>query len=303
MGKMSTFKIVEGLSAADYHAVKAVSASLLKAYAVTAEKGKAYEDGVVTISQETALFGSRFHCATLEPIVFASQYVERPATYPAPATHAKVKAGEIAAGHPLPWHTSAKVCEDWERQQTREAISASDYAAFQGMRQALLDDRRMRPYMLAEGKYELSLFAELDGIPVKARLDKLITDGAIVDLKSTQCAEPYAFTREIIKFHYDLQIYWYSMVAQLCGLPYNGMVLGACEKKPPYSVLCCELDTPAFNRGKDEALRCFELYKKCHKDKRWPGYIDQAAPYQVAFPSWYLTKQQPAEQVLYYLES
>lgn len=296
-------KIVENMPAAEYHAVPAVSASKLKWYGISAEKGKAAEDGLITISKETRDFGEAFHAATLEPITFLSRYVAKPETYPAPDSHAKVKKGEIQAGHPLPWNANAEICEDWEAAQNRKVMSARDFRAFQGMGLSLVNDDRMRPYMLAKGRCELSLFAEIDGIPIKARFDKLIDDGAVVDLKSAMSAEPFKFTRQCIFLKYHVQAWWYSMVMQLCGLPYQGFVFGAVEKTAPYAALCCELDSAAFNKGREEGERLFELYKKCHKEKRWPGYIDQKVPYQMSYPQWALDSQQTSEQIIYQLES
>lgn len=273
-------KIVEGMSDVAYHASPGLSSTILKAYGDSAEKGKAREDGVITISEKTAAFGSAFHCSALEPDRFSREYV----------------------GKPKDMSFTTKEGKAWRDGQSGKIVTADDMADFRGMSAALRRDERMGPFMRANGRNELSLFAEIDGVPVRARLDRLIDGGPIVDLKSTVSAEPFAFTRQMIKLHYDVQAFWYSKVLEACGIPFNGFVFGAVEKTPPYSVLCCELDDEAFNRGKEEGERIFELYKKCHKEKRWPGYIDQKIPFQVKFPRWYIDKQEEPEQVLYYLD-
>lgn len=305
--KAMTSRVVEGLPAEQYHSSLGLSSTVLKAYGASAEKGKAQEDGLITIGEKTREFGEQFHAATLEPAHFDLRYIAKPLTYPAPADYAKVKGTKnkpptMKEGDPLPWNGNAGICEEWEKAQTRNVISADDYAAFKGMGQALQNDERMGPFMRAKGRYELSLFAELDGVPVRARLDKLIDGGPIVDLKSTVSAEPFAFTRQMIKLRYHVQAFWYSRVLELCGIPFNGFVFGAVEKKPPYAVLCCELDDAAFNKGREEGERLFELYRKCHREKKWPGYVSQKIPYQIQYPRWALEMQNPAEQIIYELE-
>lgn len=298
-----SFRIVENLLDHEYHRSPGLSSTILKAYGASAEKGKATEDGIITIGEKVAAYGQAFHCATLEPAVFAKTYITKPETYPAPADHAKVKKGEIKPGHPLPWNGNAKICEDWEKQQTAKIISSDDLADFRGMSAALRRDERMGPFMRAAGRNELSLFAEIDGVPVRARLDRLIDGGSIVDLKSTVSSEPFAFTRQMIKLRYHVQAYWYARVLEACKLPFNGFVFGAVEKTAPYAVLCCELDDEAFNKGREEGERLFELYRKCHREKKWPGYISQAIPYQIKFPRWAIEMQNPAEQIIYEMET
>lgn len=273
-------KIIEDMHESDYHSSPGLSSTILKAYGTSAEKGKATEDGVIAIGEKTAAFGSAFHCSALEPERFSREYV----------------------GKPEGMSFTTKEGKAWRDAQSGKIVTADDLAGFRGMSAALYADERMGPFMRAKGRNELSLFAEIDGIPVRARLDRLIDGGPIVDLKSTVCAEPFAFTRQMIKLRYAVQAWFYSEVLKVCGLPFNGFVFGAVEKTAPYSVLCCELDDEAFNKGREEGERLFELYRKCHREKKWPGYISQSIPYQIKFPRWAIEMQNPAEQIIYDLE-
>ena len=77
----------------------------------------------------------------------------------------------------------------------------------------------------------------------------------------------------------------------------------AVEKEPPYAVLCAEFDAGSIEKGRTEYSRLVELYTKCHKEQRWPGYVDQEAPYQLTLPKWALESQEPSEQFIYQLEN
>lgn len=296
-------RLVENLRAWEYHASPGVSASKLKWYGVSAAHGKAAEDGQIKIGKDVAEFGEAFHAATLEPATFGERYVSNPETYPAQETHAKVKKGKIKAGDPLPWNANAKVCEDWKLEQTRKIISPKEFRSFQAMSDRLQQDQVCGPYLRTKGRYELSIFGELDGVPVRARLDKLTDAGVILDLKSTRCAKPFDFIRQCIFLKYHVQAWWYATLLQEAGESFNGFVFAASEKEAPNLAVAYELDSAAFNKGREEGIRLFDLYKKCHREKRWPGYVDQAIPFQMAYPRWAIEMQDPSEQIIYELEN
>ena len=94
---------------------------------------------------------------------------------------------------------------------------------------------------------EVSVFADLYGQPCKARLDAWHTDDGtgrplIVDLKTTQDADPETFARTALTYGYDHQMAHYRtiMEAETGTLPRFLFVL--VEEAAPYLVSVVELD-------------------------------------------------------------
>src|SRR5690606_14727166 len=193
-----------GMSNSDYHAQEAWASSTgLKA--LLPERYKAGG------STEALDFGTLFHTAVLEPDNLA-EYVALDAE----------KIGLQSDGTPAqnPTMTAA-----WKR-----AVAEAEAGGRTVIAQADLDlALRMRDALLAHdvaanlirdiaGTFEESAFAEVDGVPCRARFDKRIP-GAILDLKSTS-AKPgrESLTRTILDYGYDLSAAHYLAVADALGL-------------------------------------------------------------------------------------
>ena len=102
---------------------------------------------------------------------------------------------------------------------------------------------------------EVAVTWDYAGHKCKALIDGVL-DGRLLDLKSTQNAEPGAFKGEVFKYKYHGQMAWYS-----AGLAANGMPMPACilavEKSAPYSAGLYNLDPAWIDLGRalyDEAL-------------------------------------------------
>src|ERR1019366_10805266 len=94
------------------------------------------------------------------------------------------------------------------------------------------------PLLRAKGRMEVSIFDEWGGVPVRARLDKLTDEGAIIDLKKTVSAKPRDFIRQICYLGYAVQAAFYT---RMLGDAANGFAFIAQEANPPYPVFCCQL--------------------------------------------------------------
>jgi hypothetical protein len=121
------------------------------------------------------------------------------------------------------------------------------------------------------GQSEVSVFAEVDSVPSKARFDRL-AGTTVVDVKTTSAIpSPYELTRAVVSFGYDLSADHYLRVAAAAGIPVERFTLVFVGKEPPHYVTVCDLDESFLLRG--EALRDLALQRFCHPDftDAYPG--------------------------------
>lgn len=104
-------------------------------------------------------------------------------------------------------------------------------------------------YKLHQGRLshiECALTWERDGQPCKAMIDAVWTDdygnARLLDLKSTQNAEPQAFKGEVFKFRYHGQLAWYLDGLAANGIEVAGPSLLPVEKAAPYAAGLYGLD-------------------------------------------------------------
>lgn len=133
------------------------------------------------------------------------------------------------------------------------------------------------------GSPEVSVFAEVDGVPSKCRFDRLL-DGVGVDVKTTT-AKPgaHSLTRTVIDYGYDLQAVHYLEVARAAGIDLDRFVFVFVGKEPPHHVTVCDLDAAFLERG--AVLRDLALQRWLHPSmvEAYPG---QTGHLELALPRW-----------------
>jgi exodeoxyribonuclease VIII len=130
---------------------------------------------------------------------------------------------------------------------------------------------------------EVSLFAEIEGVQCKGRLDAL-HDGWIYDIKTTQDARPSAFLRQAYSLAYHVQAAMYLELARLCGLEPKGFVFFAVEVEPPNGCVAYPVSADALSAGHREMVRLLHLHKHCTETGEWPAY--DPAPVMLTLPAW-----------------
>ena len=102
------------------------------------------------------------------------------------------------------------------------ALTKGDFAKVELMVNALHGNPHIHKLLAHKERVcEASVFAEHPDtkLRMKARPDLYIeSKGLIVDIKTTQSAEPYQFTRQMAQLGYSLQAAWYVRTLQLAGL-------------------------------------------------------------------------------------
>lgn len=124
------------------------------------------------------------------------------------------------------------------------------------------------------GPAEVSMFADLGLKRVKVRIDKLINGGeAIVDIKTTVDASPYAFAKHIHQYAYHAQAALYGdvcrAVLELDEMP--DCYLVAVENKAPHDVVVYKLREQAIDLGRELYQEWIDKYLECEETDRWEG--------------------------------
>lgn len=211
--------------------------------------------------------GTATHMSILEPEKFAADYVVT--TLRRDKRNKKWKA--------------------YETEQTRlgkEILIKSEYDKTIAMRDAVLGNRKAASY-LQGGKAEQALLWTLQGDGVqfecKGRADYI--GGAIVDLKSTQCASPRAFAQSAAKYGYFGQAAWYSDGHFLSTGKRLPFVIVAVENAEPYIVTVFRVPDAAIAAGREQYLTLLGKLDYCQKNNFWGGYTE-ADEVDLEVPQW-----------------
>ena len=204
------------------------------------------------------------------------------------AAHALV----LGVGAPLreviadSWRT--KAAQD-ARQAARAAgetpLLSAEMRQVEDMATALAEHPRVAD-LLAGGAPEMSAFAEVGGVWLRARFDYLRGDG-ITDYKTTVCAHPDRFVRSAVDYGYHCQSAWYSDTAAALDLGDLPLTFVAQEKEPPYLVAVCDLPADMIAAGRARNAAAVDLFARCWESGEWPGYPTETVT--LTTPSWLRT--------------
>lgn len=223
------------------------------------------------------------------PDRFAERYCVRPETYPAPATHDKVKKGEIEVGAPLKWNANAKICEDWDRQNLRgrEAISKEEYNDASYAYSRLLADETIGQF-ISESLRQVMVVGEChhDGIVVPLRcLIDLQPDSqsqfsdCLGDTKTSRNASVRSFNRFAYDMGYHIQAAFdLDLFNAATGEMRSTWCLIVQENYRPFETARHILSQDFVSLGRMQYTSALERYVACLKagkpNEQWPGYND-----------------------------
>lgn len=250
-----------------YHADKsAVSKSQLARMSICPKYFKWVEDNPPDQSDDL-IVGSGFHKLVLEPMTFGEEFVVMP------NFDKRTKAGKEAY----------EVFVD--QTKGRQVITQEQYNTICGMRDSIMENKYA--VALLKGKHEKSMYGidELTNERIKTRPDcyRIIGNDddkrvLITDLKSCRSALNDDFTRDAIKYGYDLQSYMYSLNgSKVLKIPLENVsfVFIAVEKKPPYLVNILQADEFVLQRGEALYRQYIGMYHEAKTTNNWWGLNGQ----------------------------
>jgi exodeoxyribonuclease VIII len=170
-------------------------------------------------------------------------------------------------------------------------ISAAQAALVDGMAEAVLAHPEARAILETVAGREVSLFADVDGVPTRARFD--IYDGRNAgDLKSARDASPKGFNAAVGKYGYHIQDRWYSEAhTAITGTELESFHFLVVEATAPHLVGVYDLDFMWEDLAKDRTKRARELYMYCTSTDTWPGYQSG----HLTPPTWAIYENQEEE--------
>ena len=212
-------------------------------------------------------FGTATHTAVLEPDRFQADYALGPQ-----ATK------------------SSKAWKDAVAATDKILLTPDEYAAIQGMSVSLLQHDAARKALFDKaGKNEQSFFFQLNsGLKLKCRADRILSNGIIVDLKTTADASASAFSKSCANFGYHIQAAFYIKVIELVtGVEPKGFAFVAVEKEPPYAVQVFKASDAMICYGMEkvnELLNDLRLLYEIPGEGPWPSYSAKAV--ELDLPTW-----------------
>lgn len=212
----------------------------------------------------------------------------------------KARAAEILANWGGPADATALDAAGFDREFAAVGIrlmSSSDMRLAKACAEGALRNRRLREMLEKPGSAEASVFAEVDGVKVKARFDWLPEpDGeqlVALDIKTAMTANPIKFGRTAANLEYAVQRSGYldvlSAATRLAMEP--ELLFAVVDKRPPHLVSLVGLDSPWPEIGKEKAAEARRIIRECEERERagdpdaWPDYGTDV--HYIQPPAWY----------------
>lgn len=258
------------MPADDYHAVRAVSSSALKAFILKCPaRARAVIEGRVKESTATMELGTAVHTAVLEADKFDLIY----------------RVGPEVSRATSEWKAFAAQCGI----DGVTPLKPSENATIIGMRESLWNDPGVSKILKACESRELSIFwnDEETGLYCKARIDIYgARVAALLDLKTTASACLDDFARTMFNQGYHIQIPWYTRGARAAGLSVNTSGILAIETVPDYVPCIFQIPPATFALGAKEIQKALPRLAECFNTGVWPGYMTDGRPVELNAPRW-----------------
>lgn len=301
--------------ASEYYAKQAVdrghpnyvmSRSELSAFANNPQSWKL---GLPNEETDATEWGSLLDLWLLTPDEFGKTVVVCPETYPAGPKHEKVRTGEIAAGDPLPWHSSATYCKDWVAQhEGKRIVSFKEMDALKDAAAAIARDEEARD-LIANSQKQVWVEAQYEDeetelvVPVKILIDlvpdenyrreagKLAFRQTLADFKTARSASQRTWQREVFSRRYHWQAKLYLDVWNAAFPETRDSFLQLIqESAEPYAIGRRIISEELLEMARVEYLHALRRYCRCLKEDFWPGYDDLPSDGMTTINGWTLVQ-------------
>lgn len=161
---------------------------------------------------------------------------------------------------------------DEQRANGLVVIGAADARKVDAMAESILAYTEARQVLESIAGREVSVFAEVEGVDVRARFD--IYDGVnAADLKTARDASPKGFNTSVGRYGYHVQDRFYQEAhTAVTGNELESFKFVVVESTAPYLVGVYDLDFMWEDIAKERTKRARELYRACTETGVWPGY-------------------------------
>jgi exodeoxyribonuclease VIII len=266
--------IYPGTPREQYDAIEAINISTLAHGLKSMAHLKCYLDEGKRESNDALRFGQLVHLVVFEPHLVETRVI------PAPDCDRRSKENKAR------WEAFETACEiDGKIGATPEELDTA-----RAIRDAILRDPETRELVDNPGQNELAVIwkDEETGLWCKGMLDRFTRYRewpAVIDLKTTQDCEEWAFFRSIAEHKYHVRAAWYlnglNTIAP-CGRRFLWL---AAEKKAPHQLKIYEAEADVLEPGNRAWRRVLNEYAEALKTNHWPTR-PVGAPIPAKLPPW-----------------
>lgn len=188
-------------------------------------------------TSEAMEFGSAFHHYVLENDTFYDEYYVLPIFEPT-----ELDKNGLVKAKTRGWKNTKDHKNQLEAYRAanlgKKEVSREDMERISGMERSIIKSFAADLIYSSERVCEKVLFSEIMGVPTRVKADVILPNRKIiVDLKSTQSANESDFTRDILKYGYDIQDNVYRQAFGNFFMEEFRFMFVAVEKEPPFT--CC----------------------------------------------------------------
>jgi hypothetical protein len=261
-------QIIHHLSNADYHALPSVSKSGLdlirKAPALFKHRRENPQP-----QTEAMRIGTLVHKIILEPDDFATEFAVCPKVDRRTAAgKAAWAAFEIEAGN-------------------RDLVDEAEFENLQAISRAVWAHPAAGKALGMLRDVEASIFwtdPETE-VECRCRPDGILSNGLIIDVKTTKDARVDEFVKSVANYRYHVQTAYYSDGYQAAiGDKPKGFAFIAVEPEPPHLVGFYVASEAMTLRGRSDYQQDLRTYQRCVEAGTWPGLPDE--PIVIDLPKW-----------------
>ena len=176
------------------------------------------------------------------------------------------------------------VCETAEG---RTILNPREAAQARAVADGVLRHAEARRLLTAPGTSEVTLSwtDPATGLPCKARLDRLLQSGIVLDCKGYGTSDPRVIGRRVVTLGAHLQAAHYLDGLRIARGIEARYLLICYETAPPYDVAVVELEPDgALALGRSERTRLMGRLAECEATGHWPGRCPELVPLEL--PAW-----------------
>jgi hypothetical protein len=141
------------------------------------------------------------------------------------------------------------------------------------------------------GQAELTMAWQDDGVWLRGRMDWFLADrNLIVDYKTTESAEPDAWSRKLFQMGNDFQAVLYPQGVAALTRSRPKFIFIVQETSPPYAVSVLDLDPAAREFTNNRLIEAFHEWRKCLSSNKWPAYPTTLC--HVGAPVWAVKREE-----------
>lgn len=167
------------------------------------------------------------------------------------------------------------------------ALTSGDYDKVERMVEALRNNAHIAKLLDHPKRIvEASVFAKHPvGLCMKARPDLFIEkQGIVVDVKTTQSAQPYAFERQAHSLGYAVQAAWYIKTLSRAGIEAKRFLFANVEKEPPYATSIVEVGDDLMKHSAEIVERVLVEIQQAKETNSYP--TGWPAVHVATLPTW-----------------